>query len=882
MDLVNLPAETERAILKLDAADLRRETNTGWGATTGGQALTKRYHERLTEGVRFALLAPRSGQRSDELVVLLRDLSPSVIALSALQTILHSIGQREILRDTLTSLGTSIANECWAADLTTRNGELAVRLARTAKVAHASTARRYKETMKAVARARDYSAKEHPTHTKEQVKRRKETAATLVGFKEREWSRPSLAVAGGWLYNVLTTSLPEVFERSVVPGSTEHMVTITADAWGIVDQALLHATDSSPVFWPIAEAPKPWTAFNGGGSHDPRVNRHVAVVRTMHRDTQAAVKAAIADGTMKPALDALNALQAVPFMINQRVLAVIKDCEGFGIKVAGMVPTDLVIPQKPNAFEWEDMDADARHLWTAKRNEKRATNIGYIGDRVLFAMDMRVADAMAKHDCFYTPMNLDWRGRVYALSSFNFQREDRVRALFLFQQGMEIGTEGLRYLQMHTANCGDFKVTVDDKSVKISKRTIEERVQWCDQNRELITSIASAPLVHTQWMQAGKPFLFLAACFELAAAWEQGSSFITHLPTSYDGSCSGLQHLSGLTLAEEGRMVNLTYSPLPEDIYQRTADLAYLMVEKDLNHEPAPDAKDPVVAAKASADIRVMARLFLDYDGDRRGIVKRNVMCYSYSSKTFGMSAQQQEDLMDPLAREVLEGKREAHPFAGFCHGPYNKDGMRQPSKAARYIAGHVFTAIETLIDLPAQAMRMLQTIAKAMAHEGKATRWTTPVGLPWINRYHPPEITTVNLYLVDSGIKERVRVNIATGSMKEIDKSKSANGIAPNAVHSLDASHLLLSVNASVAEGIASIATVHDSFGCLAPQAAAFNSIIREQFILMYETHDVLAEILAQATADLTQTNWKMLPPMITKGSLNLKDLLNAEYAFA
>jgi DNA-directed RNA polymerase len=36
---------------------------------------------------------------------------------------------------------------------------------------------------------------------------------------------------------------------------------------------------------------------------------------------------------------------------------------------------------------------------------------------------------------FYCPMNMDWRTRVYALTHFNFQREDRVRAMFLFANG---------------------------------------------------------------------------------------------------------------------------------------------------------------------------------------------------------------------------------------------------------------------------------------------------------------------------------------------------------------------------------------------------------------------------------------------------------------
>ena len=66
------------------------------------------------------------------------------------------------------------------------------------------------------------------------------------------------------------------------------------------------------------------------------------------------------------------------------------------------------------------------------------------------------------------------------------------------------------------------------------------------------------------------------------------------------------------------------------------------------------------------------------------------------------------------------------------------------------------------------------------------------------------------------------------------------------------DAAHLMLTVNAAVAERITSIAAVHDSFGCLASKAERFRKIIREQFVKMYEDNDVLAQVLEQAREDL------------------------------
>jgi DNA-directed RNA polymerase, mitochondrial len=70
---------------------------------------------------------------------------------------------------------------------------------------------------------------------------------------------------------------------------------------------------------------------------------------------------------------------------------------------------------------------------------------------------------------------------------------------------------------------------------------------------------------------------------------------------------------------------------------------------------------------------------------------------------------------------------------------------------------------------------------------------------------------------------------------------------VALNFVHPLDAAHLR-TVDAAVAEGISSIATVHDSFGCLSSRAARFRRLIREEFVRMYREHDVLAEVFEQA----------------------------------
>ena len=125
----------------------------------------------------------------------------------------------------------------------------------------------------------------------------------------------------------------------------------------------------------------------------------------------------------------------------------------------------------------------------------------------------------------------------------------------------------------------------------------------------------------------------------------------------------------------------------------------------------------------------------------------------------------------------------------------------------------------------------------------------------------------------------DRWQLNVA-------DKDKAKAGVSANVTHACDASHLLLTVCAAADEGIVDIATVHDSFGCLPSRAGRFNEIIRETFKRMYDEHDVLAELLASARADMSEANqWRLdeaEAAMPMKGSLNLEEILHAKYAFA
>jgi DNA-directed RNA polymerase len=814
-----------KTIARFDKRQDRIVRDMGWGDTAGAVGLTKAYLQPLSKALETQLAQAHKLNGNDPVRHLLRTIRPlaiDVLSLCALQSTLHAVATGCNYRETCLELGHALQSECWAAGLLRHDSKLAAKIAKAAKRSNGK------------------------------LSYRRQAARSLAkrsGFELARWARADVVYAGHWLLSALLEALPLVFTVS-----EDNFVTITEGALAQALRAVDVSVANSPMFLPMQTPPVPWTGWNEGGYGDTRFKARNAIVRTHHKETVAAIRSAIANGKMQPALDALNTMQGVAWRINEPVLNVMRDCYERCIPVKGLPrKLDIAKPDRPEA--WEVMSEDAQRLWRTKAAQVNARNRGFVGERILFAEDTTTA-ALLVGGPFWTPCNLDWRGRVYPMSHFNFQRDDRVRALFMFDEGAPIGEEGLYWLKVHVANTGDFG--------KVSKRPMEERVAWVDEHLDEITAMAAHPMgrAHLWWMDADKPFLFLAACLELVAALSATGSYITRLPVSFDGSCSGLQHLCAMTRAEEGCLVNLTDGELPQDVYEVVAKAARERIEAD--------TANPELAA-----------MCLAYGVDRK-LVKRNVMTYSYSSKKFGMAQQHMEDLMRPLEFSVLEGARDVHPFASSLDVRTLKDGTVSKSKdgnaASKYLAGHVYAAIEETVQKPAQAMAMLQSLARTLAHEGKPLEWTTPVGIPWSNRYHTPQTRKLTLWMRDVAIQVRLSV----GAEKEIDKDRSANGVAPNFVHALDAAHLMLTVNAAAAEGMTQVATVHDSFGCLAPYARRFNAVIREQFAGMYDQHDVLSEVMERASCDLTLHNRDRLPERVDYGSLNIMEVLNARYAFA
>ena len=575
---------------------------------------------------------------------------------------------------------------------------------------------------------------------------------------------------GGWGVDMLL-SLP-IFALAANDVLT---LPLTDQLDSLLDDVIARSFKANPLLSPSLVPPEPWTQVRKGGLlADHWAN--VPLIREHHPSIEEAARKAIGSGKMQPLLDALNALQRVAFSINEPVLDYIK--------------------------------------------------------RDVPVTDAVVAEMLAAHGRFYVPLNIDFRGRVYAIPHFNFQREDCVRALFLFADGEPIGVEGLKYLKAHVAACADG--TSWSHAPKPGDLNLDKRVEWTETNLPLLRKIGEAVLRgddKIKWALPKKPYQFIAACVELVQALDKGPGFVTRLPLTFDASCSGLQHLCAMTRADEGRYVNLVPDDDGDDFYRR-------------------------VAFKVSENTEAARYMEGRFD---RAIVKQPAMSYFYGSRKGGFTKNQ-------------AGRSRPYGMTKQVADVLDERGVREP-RAAKLIAHEINNSIEGMVPKAKKVRDFLEGLADMCAEKGLPLRWTTPLGLPVINRYHEPKIKIISVSLKG----RRRRVKLAVGDKPSIAKKKATNAVTANFIHSIDAALLQFVALAADREGI-NLVTVHDCFGATAPQAARLNAIIREEFVRLHKRDNLLAGVRETAKRDLRV---KELPPVPAIGSAEIEAVLGSFHAF-
>lgn len=646
------------------------------------------------------------------------------------------------------------------------------------------------------------------------------------------------------------TGLIDVVRATKGHHDTVYHVTATEQTLEWIGTATERAESLSPIFYPTVVPPKPWTSPWDGGYWT--LKGKLTLVKTFNRHYHEE----LFHLAPREVYSAVNAVQETPWKVNTKVLAVLKEAYDSEGSIGKLPARELPLPMKP-----EDIATNETALkdWKRAAAKVHSYNARVKSKRLQVRMTIEVADRFADKPAMYFPQQLDFRGRMYSVPMFlNPQGADFAKGLLTFANGKRIGDseQGPGWLAIHGANVFGY-----------DKASLEDRVEWVEQNEERILSVAADPWgpALEWWSNCDKPWQFLAFCFEWAGFKSTGLDYVSSLPVALDGSCNGLQHYSAaLRDPVGGKAVNLLPAEKPQDIYAEVAEVVKrkLAVLARPNGPAFETDGRFELLTKQGLDLRRLATLWLDFGVDRK-VTKRAVMTLPYGATQFSC-----REFIEQAIRDKLEGGKRS-PFAFGT-----KDGIFE---ASLFLQPLVWEAIGEVVRAARIGMDWLKTCAKMAAKEGLPVCWTAADGFLVFQSYHDHRARRVETFLDGAVLKLTL-----TEELPEIDKRLMAQGIAPNWVHSMDATALRMYVNLAKQNGVQHFALVHDSYGTVAADVAMMSACLREAFIDLYTERDPLEDFRVSIAEVLSDKAILQLPRVPARGDLDLTLVRGADFFFA
>jgi DNA-directed RNA polymerase len=345
----------------------------------------------------------------------------------------------------------------------------------------------------------------------------------------------------------------------------------------------------------------------------------------------------------------------------------------------------------------------------------------------------------------------------------------------------------------------------------LDKKPMIERLDWVKDNITFISEIAKDPIGRLpDWESADEPWQFLAACDEYYHCVINCDRNYTSLPVATDATCSGLQILAGLCRdASTAKLVNVLPSDSPQDAYATVAE-----------------------AAKPNCPESIQQHL-------DRSTVKRVVMTVPYNAKP--------------------------HSNRGYIRSALKEKGVEIEKDDLTKTVTAVRDAMHQVVPGPMKAMKWIEEeVGKAIARGATELEWVTPSGFVVSQRLMKKESQRLQLQLLGAV----QQITVSTGDSDKVDKAHHKNATAPNLIHSLDASLLLL----STLRFDAPIALIHDSVLCRATDMNILSTLVRETYMHIFAEQNYL-----QSWAD--QIGAETKPPII--GDLEPSSVIESTYFF-
>lgn len=308
----------------------------------------------------------------------------------------------------------------------------------------------------------------------------------------------------------------------------------------------------------------------------------------------------------------------------------------------------------------------------------------------------------------------------------------------------------------------------------MKQNTIQERLEYADRSMSEILDSADKPLDGDQWwLDSQEPWQTLACCMEIANAVRctDPSQYSSGFPVYQDGTCNNLQHYAALTRSTAlASIVNLKSLERPQDAYMKVVD--------SIEELRAHDANNGAEIAKAL-----------------NAYITRKVLKQPITVSIYGGGTVKVQESIKKILKNLPEFPKEL------------------VEEAAIYLVGKHRVCFPEMFEAATQTQIWLKNCASYISEKYEQNmEWVTPLDWP-----------VVQPYLWSDGQKN---------SPEFIAKNISA--FAPNFIHSLESSHMILTSLNCKKTGITFISE-HDSFGTHPCSVTEMNKICREQFVLLY-----------------------------------------------
>ena len=574
----------------------------------------------------------------------------------------------------------------------------------------------------------------------------------------------------------------------------------------------------------------------------------------------------------QPWVVAVNKLQHVGWRINRRVLKALLD-------------------NKEMFVSDEVADNDA------KEQKRRSKNVEW-------SFITQKAEKLRDADVFYQYLDTDWRGRFYYIEPFlNFQGSDTARGLLNFARGKPMTDSGLQWLAIHTASVFNMSYSIDEipdwceadykahlnkeglDNISVDKMTLEDRIQWTN---EYMDDIIDAGRRSTLSSDAEKPVSFLAACvewYDYHEATLDNRIHISHLPIPIDGSNNGWQHLGAISKDQHtGSLVGLIPVEIQKDFYVQTAKQLIDICEDE----------------RLSGILDSMPMKSI-----RKGISKRGSMTRAYSAgaskigenmyfdcKTEDYHIQYDIELTDcnkfaqllikaidvvcpgPLTTMSYLQNLAAYEIGKYevwdGDGPADRKEYSTLKKRSKEISTNYEATDAEIDELNEISIRLKDFHYKLIYGVGNKTiDWKTPSG------FHAVYENWVTQPLKAKATLDGQRItHVAQVPTDRPDMRGFMSGISPNFIHSMDASHMALTIAAWNGE----FGAVHDSFSTHACDVDRLLQKTKDEFIKMYNKDNFYDYIQDSLVTDTSAID--IVQPDL--GDLNIEGIIDSDYFFA